>query len=44
MATKDIAEGEELSIAYVDPLSPVKMRKQVFKGFGFDCSCSLCED
>ena len=26
LATKDIEQGEELTIAYVDPLSPLKMR------------------
>lgn len=33
-----------MSIAYVDPLSPIKHRKQVFSSFGFECTCPLCKD
>ena len=43
MAIRDIKEGEELFISYIDPLSPLEMRKALFKNFEFECKCEMCQ-
>ena len=40
---KDIEEGEEITISYLDASEIYKVRQQSLKtGFGFDCACELC--
>lgn len=41
----DIKEGEEITISYIDMLpDDVECRKDMLKGFLFDCVCSSCKD
>ena len=37
LANRDIAKDEELFISYIDPTSPLEMRKLLFKNFDFSC-------
>ena len=37
LANRDIAKNEELFISYIDPTSPLEMRKLLFKNFDFSC-------
>jgi len=40
---RDIAEGEEVTIPYLDPALPVETRKQALQSnYGFSCSCPPC--
>ena len=42
-AMRKITCGEEITISYIDTGKSVeKRRKEIFSGFGFLCSCSLC--
>ncbi|RVX71579.1 hypothetical protein B0A52_03763 [Exophiala mesophila] len=42
-AVRPIAENEEVTIAYSNPLAPFSERqKALFKGFHFKCGCSRC--
>ena len=44
MALKDgIPEGDEVTISYVDPQWPTKLRRETLKrDYGFDCECKQC--
>ena len=42
LANRDIKMGEELFISYIDPMSPLEMRKVMFKNFEFQCFCDMC--
>ncbi|XXQ39354.1 SET domain-containing protein [Plasmodiophora brassicae] len=43
LAVDDIAEGDELTIAYVDPTMPVDRRRRHLQwAYGFECDCRLC--
>ncbi|KAI1415415.1 SET domain-containing protein [Hypoxylon sp. FL1857] len=43
LAVRDIAVGEELTIAYYDPLQPYSVRQEKLqKEWGFQCSCERC--
>ena len=46
VATKeDIAEMQEITISYVNPDWPGKLRRQTLKrDYGFDCSCDKCKE
>jgi hypothetical protein len=40
-----IKEGEEITIAYVDPSWPRDLRRETLKrDYGFDCRCTRCEE
>ncbi|EKX54810.1 hypothetical protein GUITHDRAFT_99460 [Guillardia theta CCMP2712] len=42
-ALKDIEEGEELSLSYVDPAEPLAVRQEELRRrYFFSCSCFLC--
>ncbi|KAF9265101.1 hypothetical protein L218DRAFT_861597 [Marasmius fiardii PR-910] len=42
-ALKDIKEGEELSISYIDSRRPRKERiERLEKAYGFTCTCPIC--
>lgn len=42
-ATRDIAAGEELTIAYVDvDVAAAARRSKLSEWYGFDCACSRC--
>lgn len=42
-AVRDIAPGEELSIAYTDAMAPSAQRRGHLKfAWGFECSCAAC--
>ena len=42
-ALRDIKEGEELSISYVDATKPYEERRAVLeKHYGFECKCERC--
>lgn len=41
--TREIEEGEEITIAYTSPLEKAQLRREKMKeGFGFECSCARC--
>lgn len=43
LAVRDIAAGEELTIAYYDPLQPRSVRQEKLQHeWGFQCSCARC--
>lgn len=43
-AARAIDEGEELTIAYIDPNLPLRDRQNRLNfGYGFSCDCVLCE-
>ncbi|OTA91097.1 hypothetical protein M434DRAFT_33017 [Hypoxylon sp. CO27-5] len=43
-AHQDIAVDEEITISYVDPITPSSVRmEKCQKGFGFACDCVACE-
>ncbi len=42
IAQKDIAEGEELCIHYIDKDQSLVERMLDLKHYGFDCDCSRC--
>ncbi|KAF2832792.1 hypothetical protein CC86DRAFT_450677 [Ophiobolus disseminans] len=42
-ATREIAEGEEITISYTSPLDPTAQRQQHLQsGFHFTCTCARC--
>ena len=45
LAIKDIQEGEELTISYIDHSNKsLEERQQLLVNYGFVCTCSLCTD
>ncbi|KAI0490439.1 hypothetical protein F4859DRAFT_8000 [Xylaria cf. heliscus] len=42
VAARYIQPGEELSIAYIDPILPQAERFKKLKAWGFECSCERC--
>ncbi|KAI3733659.1 hypothetical protein L6452_13108 [Arctium lappa] len=42
-ASRDIKEGEEITMGYFDVFSPLKNRKEMVKNWGFDCHCKRCK-
>ncbi|CAI9297067.1 unnamed protein product [Lactuca saligna] len=42
-ASRDIKEGEEITLGYFDVFSPLKTRKEMTKNWGFDCHCKRCK-
>ncbi|KAI0139999.1 SET domain-containing protein [Hypoxylon sp. NC0597] len=43
-ATRDIAEGEEITITYINELAPLSQRKEhLWRVYGFTCNCAACE-
>lgn len=41
----DIRKGEELSISYIDILTPLYQRQKILKShFNFECRCKRCQD
>ncbi|KAI1177157.1 hypothetical protein F4777DRAFT_587391 [Nemania sp. FL0916] len=43
LASRDIQQGEELTVSYVDVFLPSKERKQRIQSWGFECACALCQ-
>jgi len=43
MATRPIARGEEITIAYADTSAPVHVRRAELFEYGFACDCVKCE-
>ncbi|KAH6798088.1 anaphase-promoting complex/cyclosome 2 [Perilla frutescens var. hirtella] len=41
-AARDVKAGEELTFAYFDVLSPLSIRKEMAKNWGFGCRCKRC--
>ncbi|OJT13051.1 Histone-lysine N-methyltransferase ASHR1 [Trametes pubescens] len=43
VALRDIAEGEEITIPYLDPALPYQTRQEALQvNYGFGCECRLC--
>ncbi|CCL99706.1 uncharacterized protein FIBRA_01728 [Fibroporia radiculosa] len=43
VALRDIAEGEEITIPYLDPALPLHTRQEALRlNYGFTCTCPLC--
>ena len=42
-AARDIVEGEELTISYIDVREPREMRQGQLQGWGFTCTCPHCQ-
>ncbi|KAI0632340.1 SET domain-containing protein [Trametes polyzona] len=43
VALRDIAEGEEITIPYLDPALPYQTRREALQvNYGFACECALC--
>ena len=43
IAYKDIEEGEELTISYIENDDPLEKRKSDLANYGFTCTCPKCE-
>ncbi|KAF2973389.1 hypothetical protein GQX73_g183 [Xylaria multiplex] len=43
VAARDIQQGEELAISYIDIFLPSKKRKERIQNWGFECACALCQ-
>ena len=43
VAARDVVEGEELTISYVDIFLPSRKRKERLRSWGFECACALCQ-
>jgi len=43
IALKDISEGEELTICYIDSSESYEKRQEALANYGFTCACSKCE-
>jgi len=43
VALKDITEGEELTISYIDSQDPYEERQAALANYGFVCTCSKCK-
>ena len=42
-ALRDLADGDELTISYVEPRLPYYERRRVLRdSYGFDCDCDRC--
>ena len=42
VALRDIEEGEELCISYIDSSEPVESRREELGNYGFECQCEKC--
>ena len=42
IAFKDIHEGEELTISYIETSEPLEKRQEALTNYGFVCACSKC--
>ncbi|KAH8159702.1 hypothetical protein CIB48_g8545 [Xylaria polymorpha] len=42
VAVRAISKGEELSLAYIDPILPQAERLKRLKAWGFECTCERC--
>ena len=43
-ATRDIEEGEEITVSYIGVMQGLESRRRMLKeGFGFECGCGRCE-
>ncbi|XP_057421829.1 methyltransferase FGSG_00040 [Lotus japonicus] len=42
-ASKDLKAGEEITFAYLDPLSPLNKRKEMSVTWGIHCKCRRCK-
>lgn len=42
-ASKDLKAGEEITFAYLDPLSPLSKRKEMSVTWGIHCRCKRCK-
>ncbi|KAI0365729.1 SET domain-containing protein [Pilatotrama ljubarskyi] len=43
VALRDIEEGEEITIPYLDPALPYQTRQEALRvNYGFECNCRLC--
>eukprot|EP00960_Hanusia_phi_P007857 224857-Hanusia_phi.AAC.1 len=43
-ALRDIEEGEELTLSYIDPAEPLVVRQEELrKRYFFSCTCNMCE-
>ncbi len=40
---RDVSEGEELCISYIDNKEDVVKRREVLRDWFFDCRCGKCE-
>jgi hypothetical protein len=43
VALRDIEEGEELCISYIDADIPYEARREALANYGFSCNCIKCE-
>ena len=43
-ANSKTLEGQKITISYLDPLKNFKERQEFCHGFGFVCSCEVCQD
>jgi hypothetical protein len=39
---RDIAEGEELTVSYIEETEPYLVRQEHLRDYGFECRCSRC--
>ena len=42
VATRDVREGEELTMCYVDESADVAARRAELWDYGFECACARC--
>ena len=42
-ASRDLKAGEEITFAYLDPLSPLNKRKELSVTWGIHCKCKRCK-
>lgn len=42
-ASRDLKAGEEITFAYLDPLSPLNKRKEMSVTWGIHCKCKRCK-
>jgi SET domain-containing protein len=42
-ASRDIEEGEEITVSYIPLLKPIKERQARLQQYGFTCDCSACQ-
>ena len=42
VADRDLAVGDEVSLAYVPAALPVGKRKDKLRTYGFECTCPAC--
>ncbi|KAF7456124.1 SET domain-containing protein [Cryptosporidium felis] len=41
---RDIAEGEELTISYIDNKLPLNIRRELIQNYNFICDCAACKN